>query len=37
MKVVASITDSVVIERILTHRERTGLESPLDARRPPEA
>ena len=37
MKVVAWITDPVVIERILTHRKRAGLESPFDARGPPQA
>jgi len=37
MKVVAWITDPVVIERILAHRKRAGLESPFDARGPPDA
>lgn len=34
---VARITDPVFIKRILTHRKRAGLESPFDARGPPEA
>jgi hypothetical protein len=35
MKVVAWITDPAVIDRILAHRRRAGLESPFDARGPP--
>jgi len=35
MKVIAWITDPVVIERIVAHRKRAGLESPFDARGPP--
>ena len=35
MMVVAWITDPVVIERIVTHRKKAGLESPFDARGPP--
>jgi len=35
MRVVAWITDPVVIERIVAHRKRAGLESPFDARGPP--
>lgn len=37
MQIVAWITDPVVIEPILTHRKRAGLESPFDARGPPDA
>ena len=35
MKVIAWITDPVVIERIVAHRRKAGLESPFDARGPP--
>ena len=35
MTVVAWITDPVVIERMVTHRKKAGLESPFDARGPP--
>lgn len=35
--IVAWITDPVVIERIVTHRKRAGLESPFYARGPPDA
>ena len=35
MTVIAWITDPVVIERILAHRRKVGLESPFDARGPP--
>ena len=37
MKVIAWITDRVTIDRILAHREREGLASPIDARGPPAA
>jgi hypothetical protein len=35
LQVVAWITDPAVIDRILAHRRRAGLESPFDARAPP--
>ena len=37
MRVIAWITDPVVIGRILEHRRKAGLESPFDARGPPAA
>ena len=37
MKVIAWITDPIVIGRILAHRRKAGLESPFDARGPPSA
>jgi hypothetical protein len=35
MKVVAVITDPVVVDRILAHRREKQLESPFEARAPP--
>ena len=35
MKVIAWITDRAVIDRILAHRAKAGLESPFEARGPP--
>jgi hypothetical protein len=35
LRVVAWITDRAVIDRILAHRRKAGLESPFDARAPP--
>ena len=31
-KVIARVTDPVVVEKILAHRKRAGFESPFDAR-----
>ena len=35
MKLIAWITDRAVIDRILAHRQKAGLESPFEARGPP--
>jgi len=35
MVVIAWITDRAVIDRVLEHRTKAGLESPFDARGPP--
>jgi hypothetical protein len=35
LKVVSVITDPVVIDRILAHRERKGLDDLFEARAPP--
>lgn len=37
LKVVAAITDPVVIDRILKHRKRAGVRSPFEPRAPPAA
>lgn len=37
MRAIAWITDPAVIDRILAHRQREGLDSPFDARAPPAA
>lgn len=37
LKIVAVVTDPVVIDKILAHRERVGLRGPFDPRAPPVA
>jgi hypothetical protein len=37
LNIVAVITDPVLVDRILTHRKRRGLQSPFEPRAPPAA
>ena len=37
LKIVSVITDPIVVDQILVHRERKGMEGLFDARAPPRA